>query len=211
MRMPGNRGTAEQGKRGTAMSSIEARPGLMPGLSRRRRESPDGGRLRRVAALVRKESLQIVRDPSSFIIAGVLPVVLLLVYGYGVSLDLRRVPIGFVVEQASLEADSFLASFQNSRYFEVRVARHRAAVEDDLVSGRVKGVVVLAADFSERMGRGETAPIQVLVDGSDPNTAGLGQAYVQGLWATWSEQEAVSVSDLVSRPKAGALVGAEPR
>jgi ABC-2 type transport system permease protein len=193
------------------MSSIEASPRSIPALSRPRHESPDGGRLRRVAALVRKESLQIVRDPSSFIIAGVLPVVLLLVYGFGVSLDLRQVPVGFVIEQTSPEADSFLASFQNSRYFEVRVARHRAAVEDDLVSGRVKGVVVLAADFSERLGRGETAPIQVLVDGSDPNTAGLVQAYVQGLWANWIEQESVSVSDLVSRPKAGALVGAEPR
>src|SRR5262245_62133637 len=84
------------------------------------------GRLRRLAALVRKETPQIVRDPSSFIIAGVLPVVLLFVYGFGVSLDLRRVPVGVVIEQSSPEADSFLSSFQNSRYFEVRVARHRA-------------------------------------------------------------------------------------
>jgi ABC-2 type transport system permease protein len=175
------------------------------------RTAGGAGRLRRLAALVRKESLQIVRDPSSFIIAGVLPVLLLFVYGFGVSLDLKQVPIGIVIEQASPEADSFLSSFQNSRYFEVRVARHRAAVEDDLVSGRLKGVVVLASDFSERLGRGETAPIQVLVDGSDPNTAGLVQAYVQGLWGNWLEQESIARSGLVSRPNATPLVAAEPR
>ncbi len=82
-------------------------------------------------------------------------------------------PVGLVVEQPSPEADSLVASFRNSRFFTVRLARHRAEVEDDLVSGRLKGVVVLAADFAERLGRGETAPVQVLVDGSDPNTAGL--------------------------------------
>jgi ABC-2 type transport system permease protein len=169
------------------------------------------GRLRRVAGLVRKESLQILRDPSSFLIAGVLPLLLLFLFGFGVSLDLRRIPVGAVVERPSPEADSFLASFRNSRYFDVRVARHRSAFEDDLVSGRLKGVVVLAADFSDRLGRGETAPIQVLVDGSDPNTAGLVEGYVQGLWANWLQQEAASRAGLADRPRAAPLVSAEPR
>ena len=164
-----------------------------------------------MAALICKESLQIVRDPSSFLIAGALPVLLLLVYGFGVSLDLRRVPVGLVVEQPSPEADSFVASFRNSRYFEDRLVHHRAAVEEDLVSGRVKGVVVLTADFSERLGRGETAPIQVLVDGSDPNTAGLVASYVQLLWANWLQQESVSLTGLVNRPRAAPLITTEPR
>ncbi len=129
--------------------------------------------LRRVIGLVRKELLQIRRDPSSYLIAGVLPLLLLFIFGYGVSLDLRRVPIAVVVEQATPESDSLLVSFRNSRFFEVRLARHRAQMEDALVAGQVKGVVVLAADFSERLGRGDTAPVQIIVDGSDPNTAGL--------------------------------------
>jgi ABC-2 type transport system permease protein len=168
------------------------------------------GRWRRIAGLIRKESLQILRDPSSFLIAGVLPLLLLFIFGFGVSLDLRRVPVGVVVEQATPEADSFLASFRNSRYFEVHLARHRAEVEHELVSGRLKGVVVLAADFSERLGRGETAPVQVLVDGSDPNTAGLVQFYVQGLWANWLQQETLSHSVLTDR-SAAPLVTTEPR
>jgi len=170
-----------------------------------------GGRLRRLGGLIRKESLQMVRDPSSFLIAGVLPLLLLFIFGFGVTLDLRRVPIAVVVEWPSPEADSFLASFRNSRYFEVRFARHRKAVEDDLVSGRLKGIVVLAADFSDRLGRGETAPIQVLVDGSDPNTAGLVQTYVQGLWSNWLDQEAAARDTLVDRPTAAPSVATDPR
>ena len=70
---------------------------------------------------------------------------------------------------------------------------------------------MLRADFSSRLGRGETAPIQVLVDGSDPNTAGLVQGYIQGLWANWLEQEAISQTNLANRPRAAPLVSAEPR
>jgi ABC-2 type transport system permease protein len=168
-------------------------------------------KLRRLAGLVRKESFQIVRDPSSFLIAGVLPLLLLFIFGFGVSLDLKRVPVGVVIEWRSPEADSFLASFRNSRYFEVHLGRHRTTFEPDLVSGRLKGMVVLAADFSDRLGRGDTAPIQVLVDGSDPNTAALVQNYVQGLWANLLQQVAASRNDLMDRPNAAPLVAAEPR
>ena len=169
------------------------------------------GRLRRIVGLVRKESLQIVRDPSSYLIAVLLPLLLLVIFGTGVTLDLRRVPIGMVVEQTSPEADSLVSSFRNSRFFTVVLARHRAEVQDDLVSGRLKGVVVLAADFADRLGRGETAPVQVIVDGSDPNTAGLVQNYVQGVWQNWLQQESVSASGLAVRPLAAPLIAAETR
>jgi ABC-2 type transport system permease protein len=171
----------------------------------------ESGRWRRIMALVRKESLQILRDPSSYLIAGLLPLLLLVIFGYGISLDLRRIPVGLVVEQPSPEADSLVASFRNSRFFTVRLARHRADVEGDLASGELKGVVVLAADFADRLGRGETAPVQILVDGSDPNTAGLVQNYVQGVWQNWLRQEAVSASSLAARPGAAPLITAEPR
>lgn len=169
------------------------------------------GPARRVAALVRKETFQILRDPSSFLIAGLLPLLLLFIFGTGVSLDLRRVPVAVVVEAPSPEADSLLASFRNSRYFAVREARHRSQVEADLVSGRLKGVVVLREDFGDRLGRGEVAPVQVIVDGSDPNTAGLVQGYAQGVWQNWLEQEAASKAGLADRPAARPLVTPVPR
>lgn len=173
---------------------------------------PDrSGRLLRIIGLIRKETYQIIRDPSSYLIAVVLPLLLLFIFGYGVSLDLRNVPVGLVVEQASPEADSLVASFRNSRYFTLRLARHRSEVEEDLVSGRLKAVVVLAADFAQRLGRGESAPVQVIVDGSDPNTAGLTENYVQGVWANWLQQEAVSAGGLAVRPAAMSRIIAQPR
>jgi ABC-2 type transport system permease protein len=166
---------------------------------------------RRILALIRKESLQILRDPSSYLMAGVLPLLLLVIYGYGVSLDLRHIAVGVVVEQGSPEADSLVASFHNSRFFAVRLAHHRAEVESDLTSGRLKGVIVLAADFADRLGRGDTAPVQILVDGSDPNTAALVENYAQGVWQNWLQQEGIAASSLAVRPAAAPLVVAEPR
>jgi ABC-2 type transport system permease protein len=172
---------------------------------------PLPSRLRRIVGLVRKESRQIARDPSSYLVAVVLPLLQLFVFGYGVSLDLRRIPLGLVVEQATPEAQSLVSSFSNSRYFDVRLARHRREMEQDLVSGRLKGVVVLTADFTERLGRADPAPVQVIVDGSEPNTAGLVQNYAQGVWSNWLAQEAVSRAGLTFRPGAVKVVGAEQR
>ena len=117
-----------------------------------------------------------------------------------------------VIEQPTPEADSLLASFRNSRYFDVRIARHRAEVEDDLVAGRLKGVVVLAADFAERLGRGETAPVQILVDGSDPNTAGLVAELRAGRVGQLARSRRPSrPADLPCRPHGRAWIVVEPR
>ena len=148
-----------------------------------------GSRSRRVFALARKELLQILRDPSAILIAGILPLLLLFLFGFGVSLDLKNVAVCVVVENPTPEATSFAASFVQSRFFAMREVRDRRQCEADLVSGRVKGIIVLPATFSRRAEGGETAPIQVLVDGSDPNTASLVENYVMGLWRTWIAQE----------------------
>lgn len=155
--------------------------------------------LRRVWALVRKESFQIMRDPSTFLIAGVLPILLLLIFGNGVSLDLRLVRIAVVIEQPTPESIGLLRSYQNSRYFEVKEVRHRDEVESELVAGRIGGVIVVPSDFSERIGRGDQAPIQLIVDGSDPNTAGIVQGYALGVWQNWIQQETISKASLLQR------------
>jgi len=166
---------------------------------------------RRVRGLSRKEMIQIVRDPSSYLIAGLMPLVLLFIFGYGVSLDLRQVPVAVVVENRTPEANNLLLSFRNSRYFIVQQAVTRTQPEKDLLAGRVKGVIVLASDFSDRLGRGDSAPVQILVDGSDPNTAGLVLNYAQGVWSSWLVQEAFAQGDLVPRNHLLPLVYLEPR
>jgi len=166
---------------------------------------------RRVRGLSRKEMIQIVRDPSSYLIAGLMPLVLLFIFGYGVSLDLRQVPVTVVIENTTPEANSLLRSFSNSRYFIVEQAVHRKQAEEDLLAGRVKGVITLASDFSDRLGRGDSAPVQILVDGSDPNTAGLVLNYAQGVWSNWLVQEAIAQGDLVPREHLLPIVYLEPR
>ncbi len=148
-------------------------------------QAAGAGRARRVLALARKELLQILRDPSAIVIAIILPLLLLFLFGFGVSLDLRNVAVCVVVEQPTPMATSFTASFARSHFFTRREVRDRRACEGDLVSGRVKGIIVLPAAFARRADGGEESPIQVLVDGSDPNTASLVQNYVMGLWRTW--------------------------
>ena len=164
------------------------------------------GRWRRIRALITKETLQVVRDPSSFVVAFVLPALLLMLFGFGVSFDAVRVRVGLVIEEPTPETTWFLASLSNTPFFDVHRAADRRAFLDDLAAGRLNGVIVLSGDFSERMARGDTAGVQVITDGSDPNTAGLVSGYVQGAWASWQTQRAIAAGI-----KPQALITIEPR
>ncbi len=144
----------------------------------------------RFGALLVKESIQIVRDPSSILIALVLPLILLFLFGYGVSLDANVVRIGLVVEQAEGPAEDLAAAFQASRYFEVEVASDIRALEDDLVAGNIRGIVVIPATFDRDFGSADgQAAFQVIADGSEPNTANFVQNYASGVWNTWLAQQ----------------------
>jgi ABC-2 type transport system permease protein len=140
--------------------------------------------------LIRKEFLQIIRDPSSIAIAFLMPVVLLLIFGYGVSLDAKNVPIGLVVEQPGAEVNAFIQGFKGSVYFDVHSYSDMAEAEDALVHGDINGVVYLRSNFARDLLRGEQAPIQLIVNGVDSNTAHIIEGYVKGLWGSWLEQRA---------------------
>ncbi|SDO89971.1 ABC-2 type transport system permease protein [Filomicrobium insigne] len=150
-------------------------------------------RTRRFLALVRKETFQILRDPSSILIAFVLPLILLFLFGYGVSLDATRTRIGLVVESATPVTQDLAASFQGSRYFRVINGHDRREFEEDLIRGRIRGIVVIPANFAGDFASGNAAPIQVLVDGSDPNTANFVQNYAQGVVANWARMRSAEV------------------
>ena len=158
------------------------------------------GRLRRIRALIRKETLQVVRDPSSVVVGFILPALLLMLFGFGVSFDASRVRVGLVIEEPTPETSMFVASLSNTPFFEVQRSADRRAFLDQLSAGRLNGVVVLAGDFSERLARGDTAGIQVITDGSDPNTAGLVTGYLQGVWQSWQTQRALSSGARVLSP-----------
>jgi drug efflux transport system permease protein len=142
---------------------------------------------RRLAGLVRKESLQIVRDPSTILIAFVLPVILLFLFAYAVSLDVRDVRIGLVLESDSAPAHELAAAFAATRYFEATPARDRREVMPRVIAGALRGFVVIPADFDRRLAAsaGSQALVQVIADGTQPNTATFVANYAQGVLATW--------------------------
>ena len=147
-----------------------------------------GGGRQRLRGLIRKESLQIMRDPSSISIAFVLPIVLLLLFGFGVSLDAKHVPVALVVENPTVESTSFVASLVGSPYFAPVILRARPPAERALVAGEVNAIVVLRADFARRIHAPRGAPIQVIVNGTDANTARIIAGYVDGAWQKWLTQ-----------------------
>lgn len=153
----------------------------------------------RLAALIRKESIQIVRDPSSLLISVVLPLILLFLYGYGVSLDLDHLRIGLVLEDTSPEARTFAESLTNSPYFEVKTVRDKRELLDPLTRGAIRGFVVVPSYFSSFLYRsGTVAPIQVIADGSEPNTANFLQNYVQGAFQIFLEQQSLLTGTPIS-------------
>jgi ABC-2 type transport system permease protein len=141
---------------------------------------------KRLLALVRKEGLQAIRDPSTILIAFVLPVILLLLFAYAVSLDVRDVRLGIVLESDSYAAQSLAAAFSATRYFDVTPARNRQEIEPALVAGDVHGMVVIPQDFDLRLASPERGPlVQIVTDATQPNTANFVGAYAEGVVRSW--------------------------
>lgn len=156
-------------------------------------QSEDRFSWRRLKALLIKESYQIVRDPSSVLISVLLPLMLLFLYGYGVSLDLDHLKIGLVMEDTAPDAQSLAKSFTNSNYFDVKITHDRRELIKDIEGGKIRGFVVIPSYFSDFRNRpGKIAPIQSIADGSETNTANFFQNYVQGAFGNWLQQEAIS-------------------
>jgi drug efflux transport system permease protein len=141
--------------------------------------------LTRLLAVARKELLQIIRDTRSLGIVVVMPVTLMLLFGYGVSLDLKRIPIYVYDQDGSQQSQDLLKRFQASEYFHVvRVVDNNKEIIRALDSGDARMGFVIPWDFSRRLSQGGPVDVQALVDGTDNNSAnvlmGYTQAVVQG-------------------------------
>ncbi len=172
---------------------IEVHTGAAPGGQTNQARASRRFDRRRLLALVRKESLQAIRDPSTILIAFVLPVVLLFLFAYAVSLDVREVRIGVVLESDGAAAQSLAAAFAGTRYLKVTPARDRREVAEQVVSGTLRGFVVIPQDFERRLASQLPQPlVQVITDGSQPNTANFVANYAQGVVQTWAAGRSVS-------------------
>lgn len=146
----------------------------------------------RVWAVARKETIHILRDPRSLGMAIAIPMLLLLLFGYALSLDVDNVPTVVWDQSASHESRQFVSHFAGSRYFSIveRVNNYRE-VEGAIDSGRAIVALIVPTDFAGRIEAGRGSPVQVIVDGSDPNTATITMGYLEAAAFSYSRNVAL--------------------
>ena len=142
--------------------------------------SADGAaaKARRIGALVRKEARQMVRDPSSIALGIVLPVLLILLFGYGLSLDVTDIPLAIVVENPSPDASTLVSGLQGSPYFHPRIMTSMPLAREMMLDEKVDGIVRIQSDYGRQLHAGD-AQVQVIVHGTDANHARIVQVYTQ--------------------------------
>ena len=135
-------------------------------------------KLRRVWAVARKEFLHVVRDFRSLLMAIATPVMLLTLFGYALTLDVDNVPLAVWDQSGTERSRELISRFTGSRYFSLRLTVNNYA---DLVygidQGRVAMGLVVPRDFAQQVDGGRNAPVQLLVDGTDSNTATIAISY----------------------------------
>jgi ABC-2 type transport system permease protein len=168
-----------------------------------------GGAWRRLLALTRKEVRQLVRDRSNLAIGIVLPAVLILVFGYGISLDVHNAPVAVVLEDASPSAREAIAGLSGSTYLAPLAVGSMVDAEALLRQGEVDAIVRIPSDFSARLAAG-AATVQLIVHGVDAATARAVQGYVSGALAQSGAREVDRAGASGAAPAIG-RVAVEPR
>jgi ABC-2 type transport system permease protein len=154
---------------------------------------------RRIWSLVRKESRQIVRDPSSIAIGVALPVLLIVLFGYGLTLDVKNVPVAVVLEDPSIDARDLAARFELSPYFEAQLMPTMQQAEDLMLARQVDGIVRIRPDFSRQLNLGD-AEVQIVVHGTDANRARIILGYAQGAIGEWQALRAAEGHAVMAGP-----------
>ena len=142
---------------------------------------------RRVKAIAVKESLQIVRDPRSLMIALLIPLMQMFMLGYGINLDIKHIPLCTYDRENSQQSLGLLKRFASSRYFAVhKVDQSYAEVTHDIDAGNCTIALVIPAGFSQGLNDAGTGTVQALIDGTDSNTANIAANYARAVISGFS-------------------------
>ena len=136
-------------------------------------------------ALIKKEIKQIIRDPSSIIIAFVLPFISIMIYMYGINLDSVKVTMGIKNDDSSPEVATLVKSFGHSKYVNSIYFDNQKDIEVAIARSKIKGAVIIPNDFSTKLARGQKADLLVITDGSEVNTANYVQNYAMAIANNW--------------------------
>ncbi|OGT99837.1 MAG: hypothetical protein A2079_04415 [Geobacteraceae bacterium GWC2_48_7] len=148
---------------------------------------------RRLTAVAKKEFLHVLRDPRSLMMGIGMPMLLLFLFGYALTLDVNRVPLAVWDQSGSVESRDFISHFSGSRYFDLRInTDNYRSIEQAIDKREAMIALIIPPDFSRRLSMGEAAVVQAIVDGSDPNSATIALGYAEAAASAFSRQVAVN-------------------
>lgn len=151
--------------------------------------TPSGAGLRRTRAIARKEFLHIARDPRSLILALALPFVMLMLFGYALSLDVDRIPTIVYDLDRTPESRDLLRQFSGSRYFQiVGHAENAASIDRAIDESQALLAIAISPGFGADLKAGREAKVQLLFDGSDSNTASIATGYAEALVSLYAQE-----------------------
>lgn len=146
----------------------------------------------RVWAVARKEFTHILRDPRSLGMAIAIPMLLLVLFGYALTLDVDNVPLVMWDQSESQASRELISHFQGSRYFSLKgYVRNYPEVERAIDSGHALVALIIPPDFARRIESGRAASVQSIVDGSDSNTATIAMGYADVVTLTYAQNVAI--------------------
>jgi len=156
----------------------------------------------RTWAIARKEFIHIYRDPRSLGLVILMPAILMLLFGYAVSLDVKQVKMAVLNYDGSQESLSFVHRFSGSPYFYLSgFVQNEREMRRLIDEGTIKMGLVLPRDFSKTVKAGKTAPVQVVLDGSDSNTANIILSYVQAVAREYTQEKTFLKIERMGRKK----------
>lgn len=143
----------------------------------------------RIKHIIRKEFIQVFRDKRSRIVLFLPPLIQLFIFGYAVNMDVTDIQLGIMDLSHSQQSRELIASFSASRYFRVtRVIEHEKGIRELLDRGTVQAVLKINRDFAKKVKRDEDTAVQVILDGTDSNTANLIVQYVTSIVGQYSRE-----------------------
>lgn len=167
---------------------------------------------RRLSAILKKEFRELLRDPLYLTFALVVPVVIIILMGYGLILDVKNIPVSFIDYDRSPLSREYRFSFTNSEYFRFyRLIDSYREAEELIQSGECRIVIVIPPDFSRKLYRGESAYVQVLIDGSFPMRAEVMKGYVSAINLQFNQKMLNDYADKKGISKVNFPVVAETR
>lgn len=152
-------------------------------------------------AFIKKEYLQIIRDPSSILIAFVLPTLLSLIYMYGINLDSVNIRLGLKLNDASPAVASLARSFSSSKYITTGIYDNEQELHADIVNSKLHGVVIVPSDFTDNITNNKTAQVLVIADGSETNTANYVQSYAASIINKWMQISGYGTAQQLIQPQ----------